>query len=128
MHSLSEQSSDTLAPLPVPVADNQTANSASHDLAAAGWLDLHFQTCAPEYAATVRAAGFRPGMHALDAGCGTGGFLPLLAERVGATGRLSAVDMAEEHVAAVSASLRAAVRLSGLPYPAQRILPPLVFR
>lgn len=67
-------------------------------------------------------------MHALDAGCGTGGFLPLLAERVGAAGRLSAVDMAEEHVAAVSASLRAAplpcpadVRtgdVTALPFPA----------
>jgi len=128
MHSLSEQSSDTPAPLPVPVADNQTANSAGHDLAAAAWLDLHFQTCAPEYAAAVRAAGFLPGIHVLDAGCGPGAFLPLLAERVGPSGRLSAVDAAEEHVAAVSASLHAAplpcptdVRTSDvtdLPFPA----------
>jgi ubiquinone/menaquinone biosynthesis C-methylase UbiE len=62
-------------------------------------VDAHFAACANAYTALVRRAGFAPGWHVLDAGCGSGSFLPLLAGIVGEHGRLSAIDLAPEHVA-----------------------------
>lgn len=88
-----------------PSTDHLTMTSSGHDLAAAGWLDLHYQACAAEYTATLEAAGLRPGWRLLDAGCGSGSFLPLLAEQVRPQGRIDAVDLAAEHVAAVTAQI-----------------------
>lgn len=70
------------------------------------WLDVHFEACRPEYEAQLRAVGFRPGWRVLDAGCGSGSFLPLLAELVGPAGRVDAVDLAAANVAAAQARLR----------------------
>ncbi|HET9017766.1 MAG TPA: methyltransferase domain-containing protein [Thermomicrobiaceae bacterium] len=110
----------------VPVRD-PTASSTGQLATGAGWLDLHFEAERPEYQAIVREAGFRPGWHVLDAGCGSGGFLPLLAELVGPTGRLTALDLAPDNVAiagarAVSLRLAAPVQadvgsVTALPYP-----------
>jgi SAM-dependent methyltransferase len=76
-------------------------SSAGHIFAASGWLDAHFEAARPEYEAMVQAAGFRPGWLVLDAGCGNGGFLPLLAALVGPSGALAALDLAPENIAAV---------------------------
>jgi ubiquinone/menaquinone biosynthesis C-methylase UbiE len=81
--------------------------SIGHTMASADWLDLHFAACHPEYEAMVRAAGFQRGWRILDAGCGSGSFLPSLAEIVGPSGRLSALDLAEENIEAVDAQLAA---------------------
>jgi len=81
-------------------------SSTGHAMATGDWLDAHFEACRPEYEAILRRVGFRLGWHVLDAGCGTGAFLPLLAELVGPTGSLAAVDLAPENVAAVAARLR----------------------
>jgi len=62
-------------------------------------VDAHFEACAPHYEAALGLAGVQPGWHVLDAGCGTGAFLPWLAGLVGADGRLSAIDLAGENVA-----------------------------
>jgi SAM-dependent methyltransferase len=61
----------------------------------------------PEYEAMIRGTGFQPGWHVLDAGCGSGGFLPLLAELVGPSGAVTAVDLAPENVATVRERLSA---------------------
>jgi len=102
-------------------------SSAGHAMASGDWLDAHFEACRPEYETILRAVGIRPGWHVLDAGCGTGAFLPLLAELVGPTGALAAVDLAPENVTAIAARLRdqpppcpVEVRVGGLdtlPYP-----------
>lgn len=68
-----------------------------------GWLDVKFQMAEPEYLAVARAAGFQRGWHVLDAGCGSGSFLPVLANLVGSTGRLTALDLAPENVSTVCA-------------------------
>ena len=46
----------------------------------------------------VAEAGFEPGWHVLDAGCGAGSFLPLIAEEIGPNGKLTAIDLAPENV------------------------------
>lgn len=74
---------------------------------AGGWLDVHFAMARPEYEAMIRDAGFQPGWHVLDAGCGSGSFLPLLAEIVGPSGAVAAVDLAPENVAIVRERLSA---------------------
>ena len=110
-----------------PATSGAHVSSAGHAMATGDWLDDHFATAQPEYTAMVRAAGFQPGWHVLDAGCGGGAFLPLLADLVGVTGRLAALDLAPENVAAIEARLETwalpcAVEarvgsLTSLPYP-----------
>ncbi len=45
----------------------------------------------------ARAVGIQSGWHVLDAGCGTGLFLPLLSALVGPTGKVTAIDVAPEN-------------------------------
>jgi ubiquinone/menaquinone biosynthesis C-methylase UbiE len=49
----------------------------------------------------LRSAGLQPGWRVLDAGCGTGGFLPTIAELLGADGRIDAIDLLPEHIETV---------------------------
>lgn len=80
---------------------NVHASSTGQSLTSVAWLDVHFEACQPEYEAMARSVGFQSGWRVLDAGCGSGSFLPLLAELVGPTGSLVALDLAEDNVAAV---------------------------
>ncbi len=57
--------------------------STGHALADASWLDTHFQSARPEYEEALRSVGIEAGWKVLDAGCGGGGFLPLMSELVG---------------------------------------------
>ncbi|UFR01480.1 methyltransferase domain-containing protein [Streptomyces sp. Go40/10] len=70
-------------------------------------VDAHFEACAGPYRATLDSAGIQPGWSVLDAGCGTGAFLPWLAEAVGPGGRVSAVDLAAENAERAAARMRA---------------------
>lgn len=65
------------------------------------WLDIHFEASRLEYEVQLRAVGIKPGWHVLDAACGTGPFLPWLTDLVGSEGRLTALDLAPDNVAAV---------------------------
>src|SRR6185295_17964074 len=65
------------------------------------WLDAHFAARAQSCEQAVRSIGIEPGWSVLDAGCGTGPFLPWLGELVGASGKLNALDIAADHVAYV---------------------------
>ncbi len=100
--------------------------STGQALSGAGWLDVHFEACRPEYEEMLRFVGVPPGARALDAGCGSGGYLSLLAEIVGPAGSVYALDLAPENVALVEerrvsgdlpglAEVREGT-LSGLPY------------
>ena len=86
-------------------------SSTGHDFAGVGWLDAHYETCQPEYETMLRAVGIRPGWRVLDAGCGSGGFLPLLGELVGPDGGITALDQTPENLAAA----RAAAEANSLP-------------
>lgn len=83
-------------------------SSRGHTGSAASWLDAHYAMARPEYEAMLRSVGLRPGWRVLDAGCGNGAFLPLLAELVGPTGHVTALDLAPENVAAVRERVAAA--------------------
>lgn len=77
------------------------ASSTGQALTGGGWLDVHFEMARPEYEAQLRAVGIQPGWHVLDAACGSGSFLPWLAELVGPSGALTALDLARDNVALV---------------------------
>jgi hypothetical protein len=62
------------------------ASSTGQAMTDGAWLDVHFVTARPEYEAQLRAVGIRPGWRVLDAACGSGAFLPWLAELVGRPG------------------------------------------
>ncbi len=51
-------------------------------LSDAAWLDLHLEACRSEYTEMAGWVGFRPGWSLLDVGCGSGSFVPVLAELV----------------------------------------------
>ena len=81
-------------------SESQTS-SVGHSLSAPDWLDEHYLTKQPEYEEMLRWVGIQPNWHVLDAGCGTGGYLPLMTELVGKGGKVSAIDLAPENVRGV---------------------------
>jgi arsenite methyltransferase len=83
------------------------ASSAGHTGAAPAYLDTRFLAMQPEYEAMLRGVGIERGWRVLDAGCGGGSHLPLLADLVGRRGRVHALDVAPENIAAVQRLARA---------------------
>jgi len=81
--------------------NSEQITSAGHKLSGAGHLDKHYLALKDEYDATLRAAGIKPGWSVLDAGAGNGVFLPLMAELLGAEGRIEALDLAPENIRAI---------------------------
>ena len=74
-------------------------SSAGHVLSSSSWLDAHFASCRSEYEALLDAAApLQPGMSVLDAGCGSGSYLPTLRERIGGSGYLIGLDLSEANV------------------------------
>ena len=87
--------------------DNIPITSTGQDMIDLVWLDQYSQFSQTAYEAMVRWVGFQVGWLVLDAGCGVGSFLPLIANLVGPTGKLSALDLAPEKVAEVEVRLKA---------------------
>jgi ubiquinone/menaquinone biosynthesis C-methylase UbiE len=80
------------------MSDYNQVSSAGHVLSAPDWLDVHLSAALPAYEAMLDVAGFRDGDFVLDAGCGSGSYLPLIQSRIGLNGRLVAMDFADENV------------------------------
>jgi ubiquinone/menaquinone biosynthesis C-methylase UbiE len=70
-------------------------------LSGSEWLDTHFEACRDEYIAMLRSVGIQRGWAVLDAGCGSGGFLPELVELVGSRGSVEAIDPDASHIAGI---------------------------
>jgi len=81
--------------------------STGQVLVEAGWLDGHFEAARPEYEAMLRAVPIEVGWRVLDAGCGSGSYLPLLTELIGGGGGIAALDLAPENIAVVRRRLAA---------------------
>ncbi|MDQ6832072.1 MAG: methyltransferase domain-containing protein [Chloroflexota bacterium] len=91
---------DTQQTAPGSSRDSQfSASSTGQPFTASAGLDSHFEMNRPEYEAMCRSVGLQPGWRVLDAGCGPGGFLPILADLVGPTGSIAAIDLAPENAA-----------------------------
>src|SRR5262245_5417724 len=71
--------------------------STGHGQSDAPWLDAHFQTARPEYEEALGFVGIQAGWTVLDAGCGSGGYVPIICAQTGPAGRVSALDLAPEH-------------------------------
>jgi ubiquinone/menaquinone biosynthesis C-methylase UbiE len=80
--------------------------STGHELSDAPWLDVHFESARAEYEEASHFVGILPGWTVLDAGCGSGGYVPLICEHVGPTGGVAALDLAPENVAHVERLVR----------------------
>lgn len=91
-----------------------SATSTGHALSQAMYLDARFLAAQPEYEDMLRSVGIAKSWHVLDAGSGSGPYLPLLCELVGASGRVAALDLAPENIRACQ------VRLDDL-HPACRV-------
>ena len=61
-------------------------------------LDSHYLLAKAEYESCIASVGIQPGWRVLDAGCGTGTFLPYIADLVGPTGTVVALDHAAESI------------------------------
>ncbi|MGI8857230.1 MAG: class I SAM-dependent methyltransferase [Thermomicrobiales bacterium] len=88
-----------------PADISASTSSTGHALAAVAYLDAHFAMCRPEYEAMAHSVGLQPGWHVLDAGCGRGSYVPIIAEMVGPTGAIAALDLAPENIASVEQSI-----------------------
>ena len=72
--------------------------STGLDFTDASIVDAHFEACRHAYQDLLRRVGIQAGWHVLDAGCGPGSLLAMLADLVGPGGQVSAIDLADEHV------------------------------
>lgn len=79
----------------------ETTSSRGHHGSAIEWLDTHFQAAQAEYLEILGASGIQRGWQVLDAGAGSGSFLPFLAEMVGPDGAITALDLAPENIDAI---------------------------
>ncbi len=84
----------------IPPASASTGQSFTDN----AHLDRHFLACQPEYEAMLKSIGLQKGWHVLDAGCGSGSFLPLMSQLVGETGAIYAIDLTPENVALVESA------------------------
>lgn len=84
-----------------------SASSTGQPMTAIAGLDVHFAMARAEYEAMCRSVGFQPGWRVLDAGCGPGGFLPIIADLVGPNGSIAAIDLAPENAAMAEERVRA---------------------
>jgi SAM-dependent methyltransferase len=65
----------------------------------------------PEIRALIRKLELKPGMHILDAGCGTGEALSWLASEVAPSGRVVGIDLAAAHVAVARTHASPAIQI-----------------
>ena len=82
--------------------------STGQKMVESSWLDVHYQASRAEYEAMLNSAGIQSGWRVLDAGAGSGSYLPLLCQLVGEQGEVNALDLAVENVKAMQQRVREA--------------------
>jgi SAM-dependent methyltransferase len=81
--------------LTVMTASYAQRTEFGHVLSSTPWLDLHFEACREEYTAMLAFAGLEGAGVVVDAGCGSGCYVPLLLKH--GAGRVLAFDVTGEH-------------------------------
>ncbi len=81
-----------------PTPNIPNTNSAGSAASGKRELDSHYLLAKAEYDACIASVGIQPGWRVLDAGCGTGTFLPHIAQLVGPTGSIDALDHAQDSI------------------------------
>jgi ubiquinone/menaquinone biosynthesis C-methylase UbiE len=76
-------------------------SSQGQALSEGDYLDTHYMAAQESYEAMMKAADFQPGWRVLDAGAGSGSFLPLLSHILAPNGLIHAIDLAPENVAMI---------------------------
>lgn len=77
-------------------------SSTGHRLSNSAFIEAHYAVCRESYEAMLRSVNLQPGWHVLDAGCGSGSFLPLIGALVGPNGKISAFDIDPENIELVN--------------------------
>src|SRR5439155_17536585 len=72
------------------------SNECGLPLNAIEWLETHHNSKAKERRQMIRDLHLEPGSMVVDAGCGPGLWTPLLAQAIGAHGRIIGVDISSE--------------------------------
>src|SRR5258708_24775382 len=81
------------------VNDVVHVNECGLPLNAIEWLETHHESKARERAFMIRDLQLEQGAFVVDAGCGPGLWTPLLAEAIGASGRILNIDISTEALA-----------------------------
>jgi ubiquinone/menaquinone biosynthesis C-methylase UbiE len=104
-------------------ADHTSWGSTDLGVTDVSIVDAQFEACRPTYLDLLDRVEISRGGRVLDAGCGSGAFLPHLSDLVGRDGALTAIDLVEEN-AALAATRRTICPLRtdqgdllNLPYP-----------
>lgn len=71
-------------------------NESGLPLNAIEWLETHHRSKAPEREQMIRDLKIKKGSYVVDAGCGPGLWIPLLARAIGRRGRITGVDISPE--------------------------------
>ncbi len=71
-------------------------NECGLPLNAVDWLVTHHRSKAPEREQMIRDLQIAPGSLIIDAGCGPGLWIPLLAHAIGSAGRILGIDISTE--------------------------------
>ena len=67
----------------------------------AKYLDTHYEAAKDAYEASAEFVGFEQGWSILDAGAGGGSFIPFISTLLGASGRITAIDLDPVNVATI---------------------------
>ena len=81
--------------------DESLTTTTGSVLSEGKYLDEHFQAFKAEYESMLHSIGLQSGWKVLDAGSGSGGFLPLMSQILGQNGHIDAIDLASENIAII---------------------------
>lgn len=87
-------------------SDNVLRKSMQGQLLTEGdYLDSHYNAARIKYEEMIRSVGFKKGWSILDAGSGSGSFIPILSKLIGSEGIIHTIDLAPENVAIIQKSI-----------------------
>lgn len=69
------------------------------------YLDSHYNAARIEYEEMICSVGYQKGWSVLDAGSGSGSFIPILSKLIGSEGIIYAIDLAPENIEVVQARI-----------------------